>query len=106
MEILKFVLINAIGPFVAGGGLVWVFHFRLRARRDGNTLRKEEFDAVSSIVERSTQQISELADKIAQIEVEKAELKRQILHLIDENKRLTKENQNMETRLKRYMSQK
>jgi septal ring factor EnvC (AmiA/AmiB activator) len=100
MDIITHILV----PFFAGGGVFWIMHFRLRARRDGNRLRQEEFNAVSEIVERATRQISDLSDKIARIEEEKAELKSQVLFLIEENKRLDKENQNLSATIKRYMS--
>lgn len=82
---------------------MWIFHFRLLARRKGNELRKDEFLMVSEVIERATKQISELAEKIAAIEAEKAELKTQVLFLLEENKRLDKENKNMSAALKRYM---
>lgn len=97
------IIIQVVVPFFAGGGIVWLLHFRLRARREGNKLHQEEFNAVSAIVERATKQISELSDKIAQIESEKSELKAQILFLMEENKRLDKENKNLGAALKRYM---
>ncbi len=97
------VIIQVVVPFLAGGGLMWVFHFRLLARRKGNELRKDEFLMVSEVIERSTKQISELAEKIAIIEAEKAELKTQVLFLLEENKRLDKENKNMSAALKRYL---
>lgn len=102
MNVIEIVT-QIVGPFLAGGGAVWLLNFRLRARRESNELHKDEFNTVSEIVERATRQISELADKVAQIETEKAELKRQIAYLIDENKRLDKENKNLAGRVKRYM---
>jgi len=98
------IIMQIIGPFVAGGGLFWLLNFRLRNRREGNKLRQEEFNAVSEIVDRATRQISQLSDKIAEIEKEKAELKSQVLFLIEENKRLDKENKNLDAAIKRYMS--
>lgn len=103
MEVLK-LLIPIAGSFLAGGGLMWIFHFRLRSRRDGNIMLREEFNAVSEIVDRSTRQISDLAEKIAKIEEEKAVLKAQVLMLIEENGSLKRENNNMSTALKRFMS--
>lgn len=96
--------IQVAGPFLAGGGALWLLNFRLRNRHEGNKLRQEEFNAVSEIVERATRQISELSDKIAQIETEKAELKTQVLFLLEENKRLDKENKNLSATIKRYMN--
>lgn len=90
-------------PFVAGGGLMWLFHFRRMARRKGNELRKEEFDTVSEVVERATQQVAALAEKIALIESARAELKTQVIELLEENKRLDRECKNLEAALKRYM---
>lgn len=98
------VIVQVVLPFVTGGGLMYLLHFRLRSRREGNKLRQEEFNAVSEIVEKATRQISELSDKIAQIESEKSELKAQVLFLLEENKRLDKENKNLSAALKRYMS--
>lgn len=104
MDIIN-IITQIVAPFFAGGGAVWLLNFRLRSRRDGNVLRHEEFNAVSEIVDRATRQISELSDKIALIESEKAELKSQVLFLLEENKRLDKENKNLSAALKRYMSQ-
>jgi septal ring factor EnvC (AmiA/AmiB activator) len=100
IEIIKHIVV----PFLAGGGVFWVMHFRLRARRDGNRLRQEEFNAVSEIVERATRQISDLSDKIARIEEEKRELRDTVQHLLEENKRLDRENKNLSAAIKRYMS--
>lgn len=98
------IIIQVVVPFLSGGGLMYLLHFRLRTRREGNKLHEEEFNAVSEIVNRATKQISELSDKIAHIESEKSELKTQVLFLLEENKRLDKENKNLSAALKRYMS--
>lgn len=104
MDILN-AIINIVTPFLAGGGAVWLLNFRLRARREGNKIREEEFNAVSAIVDKATRQISELSDKIALIESEKAELKSQVNFLLEENRRLDKENKNLSAAIKRYMEQ-
>lgn len=68
------ILIQTITAFVGGGGLSWVFFYRLRRQREGSKLRKEEFDAVSEIVRQATLDLQHLSARIAELEAEKIKI--------------------------------
>lgn len=103
MDIWK--IIESLVAFAAGGGLFWLLNVRKHARRAEQKLDVEEFEAVSSVVERATQQIAELAQKVAMLEKAKMDMESQLHHLTLENQRLKKENENMAAALKRHFGQ-
>ena len=103
MDIFK--LIELLATFLAGGGLFWLFNVRKHARKAERELEVEEFDAVSSVVERATQQIAELAQKVAALERAKMDMEAQLHSLQKENEHLKSENKNMTETLKRYFGQ-
>lgn len=89
-------VIQYLAPAMAGGGLMWVVQFRLRVRREGNKLLQDDFNAVLDIVQKSTEQISRLHDKIAQIEEQKSQIEEEV-------RRLRKDNATMNETLRRYL---
>lgn len=96
MELIKDLL--PFLTFLVGGGFAWLLNFRRRARRESQKLDEEEFNAVSAIVERSLRQLSEMSEKIQQLEAAKVEMAEKIQRLSMENKRL-------EQTLARYIRQ-
>lgn len=81
-------LIQTISAFIGGGGLSWVFFSRLRMRREGSKLHKEEFDAVSNIVKQAMQDLQQLSSRIAELEDEKVKILEEMGKLREENQKL------------------
>lgn len=94
--------LGPLASFLVGGGLFWLLNLRKRARREEQKLDVEEFDAVSSVVERATRQIAELAQKVSALEQARIQTDSEIQRLKEENKKLREENGRMEKALQRY----
>ncbi len=95
MKVIE-IIIQYLAPALAGGGLMWVIQFRLRIRREGNKLLEDDFNAVAAIVEKSTEQISRLHDKISEIEQQKSDIEAEI-------RKLRRDNETLNNTLKRYL---
>lgn len=81
-------VIQTITAVIGGGGLSWVFFYRLRMRREGGKLHKEEFDAVSNIVKQAMQDLQQLSSRIAELEDEKVKILEEMSKLREENHKL------------------
>lgn len=81
-------VIQTISAFLGGGGISWVVFYKLRLRREGGKLHKEEFDAVSDIVKQAMQDLQLLGKRIAELEDEKVKIMEEMGKLREENERL------------------
>lgn len=81
-------VIQTLTTFLGGGGISWLFFSRLRLRREGSKLRKEEFDAVSEIVKQAMNDLQQLSKRIAELEDEKVKILEDMSHLRQENEKL------------------
>jgi len=81
-------IIQALTAFLGGGGLSWLFFSRLRLRREGGKLRKEEFDAVSEIVKQAMSDLQQLSKRIAELEDEKMKILEEMSKIRQENEKL------------------
>ena len=100
MELYQY--IGPVASFLVSGGLFLLLNFRKRARSEEQKLDVEEFDSVSSVIQRATQQISELAQKVSGLEQARYQMDSEIQRLKEENRKLRDENAKMEKALKRY----
>lgn len=81
-------IIQALTAFFGGGGISWFFFSRLRLRREGGKLRKEEFDAVSEIVKQAMNDLQQLSKRIAELEDEKVKILEEMSKIRQENEKL------------------
>lgn len=81
--VLEFII--PLVTFLAGSGGAWLFFFRARIRREGNTLKEADFNSLSSVVERSSHQIAELSEKVREMETIRTQLVFQVEELKREN---------------------
>jgi septal ring factor EnvC (AmiA/AmiB activator) len=89
-------IIQAITAFLSGGGITWVFFSRLRLRREGSKLRKDEFDAVSEIVKQAMNDLQQLSKRIAELEDEKVKI-------LEEMSKIRQENEKLNTTIRRLI---
>ena len=60
--------LTALLSLLLGSGISWFFFFRSKLRREGNRLLEDEFNALSSVVDKSSRQISELSGRLREME--------------------------------------
>ena len=87
----------------AGGGMLWLFNFRKRVRRQENEMVGEDFNLLSNTVNKAMQDMATLSDRIGQLEMERLEILEQIKVLRHENEALKKENKHLEEVLRDYI---
>lgn len=102
MEILTEILKMAVSA-AAGGGLLWLFNFKRRVRRQGNEMEGADFDMVSKTVNQAMNDLGKLSERIGQLEKEKVAILDRIGDLERENQKLRKENQHLESVLRTYI---
>lgn len=100
MEVLKIAL-----PALAGGGFMWFFNLRLRIRRQGNEMYESDFNAVSQVVNKAMDDLRELSNRVAELEIEKSRIMQEMGRLRAENEALKEDNAKMVITLKRYIQQ-
>jgi hypothetical protein len=85
VSMLKEIIIQVLPPFIAGGGLMYLFNFRLNLQRSKSKIEEDEFNSLSGVIDRSVKQIGELSERVAQVEEQKSELHSRLQEAIQEN---------------------
>ena len=89
-------LLKMTASAAAGGGAMWLFNFRLRVRRQGNELEGQDFELVSKTVKQAMRDLSELSERIGELEREKATI-------LEDMNALRKQNKHLEGILRQYI---
>ena len=76
--------LTALLSLLLGTGISWFFFFRAKLRREGNRLLEDDFNALSSVVDKSSKQIADLSEKLREME----DIRTQLVTQLNEARRL------------------
>ena len=96
LEVLKY-----LGPFIAGGGLTWLFNFRMKKREQSNQIAEKEFESVEEIVANFTNRMSDLSNKLSDLMERNLQVEEKLLNLQSENRKLLEENKLLQEEIKK-----